>query len=546
MEKGTKILVVDDEKGICRNIAKILSKNNYEVIPALSAKEALEKMSKESFSLLISDIVMPEMNGLELLKLAKSQWPLTKVVMMTAYASTDTALKAVRLGALDYLPKPFTPNELRSTVDKALSGELQEAATTDQEKKAINVIDIDIPFDRDEVAQYTGEAYAGMLGPSDMPVVEMPAIEPAANYCLVGEMSCDIFEKLGNTCKAGIKLEVCPQKKKKSAKKEKGFDAKALIGIDQPFDFDEVAAVTGPEYVTHLHHEGLSQVPYEEVKKNVARMTAKRKEIDVDMPFDMEEVARVTGEDYAMSLSSSDMPIVEVPAAETGVDYCLVGEMSCEIFKKLGNTCKAGVKTALCPQKKAKTKGKKKGFDAKKFIGIDQPFHYDEVVSVTGPEYVENLQHEGVSFIPYEELKNRVRGLDEKAALVKAAVESELRDILVVDDEVAVNNNIRKILTKKGYRVDQAASKEEALEKIAEKAYRVVLLDLRMPGVKGLELLKAIRDERPDTSIIIITGYASIETAVETARMGAVDFVSKPFTPDEIRNATENVLRLAA
>ena len=130
MQAAARIMVVDDEARICDNVEKILSKNNYEVTRASSADEALEKMSRESFNLLISDIVMPGRNGLELLKDVKAQWPLTKAVMMTAYASTDTAIKAVRLGALDYIPKPFTPDELRRTVDDALKGELIEAATT--------------------------------------------------------------------------------------------------------------------------------------------------------------------------------------------------------------------------------------------------------------------------------------------------------------------------------------------------------------------------------------------------------------------------------
>jgi DNA-binding NtrC family response regulator len=120
------------------------------------------------------------------------------------------------------------------------------------------------------------------------------------------------------------------------------------------------------------------------------------------------------------------------------------------------------------------------------------------------------------------------------------------RNILVIDDEVAVNNNIRKILVKKGYLVDQAVTKAEALEKIEAGPYRLVLLDLKIPGVKGLELLKAVRDKNPATNVIIISGYASIETAVESARQGAVDYLPKPFTPDEIRTVTENVFRLAA
>ncbi|MGD1971923.1 MAG: response regulator, partial [Desulfobacterales bacterium] len=257
MEAPSKILVVDDEKRICHNVEKILTKNNYEVTHACSAQEALEKMAKESFSLLISDIVMPGQNGLELLKLAKKEWPLTKAIMMTAYASTSSALKAIRLGALDYIPKPFTPDELRTSVENALSGKLIEAPTTAEERETIDIIDIDIPFETDEVAKYTGDEYAKMLGRSDMPVVEVKIPEGLENFCELGSMVCDIFKKLGATCKAGTKTNECPQKKAKKGKaakkgKDQAFDATKLIGIDQPFSYKEVASITGPEYVQHL------------------------------------------------------------------------------------------------------------------------------------------------------------------------------------------------------------------------------------------------------------------------------------------------------
>ena len=120
MKTAEKILVVDDEKQICQNVEKILSGYNYEVAIAGSAEEALRKMEKESFSLLISDIVMPDINGLDLLKRVKDEWPKPKAVMMTAYASTETAVKAIRLGAMDYVCKPFTPNEVRDVTEKAV------------------------------------------------------------------------------------------------------------------------------------------------------------------------------------------------------------------------------------------------------------------------------------------------------------------------------------------------------------------------------------------------------------------------------------------
>ena len=558
METAARIMVVDDEESICRNVEKILKKSNFRIEHATSADEALARMARESFSLLISDIVMPGKNGLELLKIVKDQWPLTKAVMMTAYASTDTAMKAVRLGALDYLPKPFTPDELRNTVEHALSGELIEADIPQEERETINVIDIDIPFDHDEVAKYTGDAYADMLGPSDMPVVEVKAREPLENFCEVGTMVCDIFKKLGTTCKAGIKTSACPQKKAKKKKesarsKAKAVDTKQLIGIDQPFSYDEVASVTGPEYIRNLHHDGVSHPYYEDLKASVARMMDKGR-IDADIPFDREEVAKYTGEAYADTLGPSDMPVVEVKAREPLENFCEVGTMVCDIFKKLGTTCKAGIKTSACPQKKAKKKkaaAGKAATDTRRLMGPDLPFDCEEVAAAAGPEYVKHLVYEGTVQIPYAELKQHVAGL--AAAMPSEQIPADRRmeapegpSILVIDDEAAVNNNIRKILAKKGYAVDQAITKAEAIEKIAARPYTVVLLDLKIPGVSGLELLKTVRDNNPKTRVIIITGYASIETAVEAARMGAVGYLPKPFTPAEIRNATTQALQLAA
>jgi DNA-binding response OmpR family regulator/flavodoxin len=556
MEPTTKILVVDDEKGICQNVEKILKKNNYEVTQAVSAQDALEKMAQDSFALLISDIVMPGKNGLELLKLVKKEWPLTKAIMMTAYASTDTAMKAIRLGALDYVPKPFTPAEMRSTVEKALSGALTEAAIAPEERDAIDVIDIDLPFDAKEVADQVGEEYVNMLGRSDMPIVEVKISEPLENFCELGSMVCDIFKKLGATCKAGNKTGACPQKKAK--KKEKSAaprrgDPKKLIGIDMPFDYEEVSAATGPEYVRALDGEGVAFVPYEELKQNVARMM-KKGIIDVDMPFDRDEVAAYAGDTYTEQLTRSDVPVVEITADQPLENFCDVGSMVCDIFKKLGATCKAGNKTGACPQKKAK-KGRaaavKQTRDLRKLISIDQPYSYEEVVALTGPEFVNHLYRDETIMVPYDELKANVARLDAEmagraAAEKEAKAEPDQMHVLVIDDEVAVNNNVRKILKKKGYRVDQATSKAEALEKIDQRDYRLVLLDLKMPGVKGLELLEAIRTVQPQARVIIITGYASIETAVQTARMGAVDYVPKPFTPDEIRSATESAICLAA
>jgi DNA-binding response OmpR family regulator len=519
-------MVVDDEAGICRNVEKILTKNDFEVTSATSAREALEIMQKESFNLMITDIVMPQMNGLELLKKVKSQWPETKTLTMTAFASTDTAHRSIRLGALDYLPKPFTPAELRDMVDDALSGKLIEAKVSAEERNQIDVIDVDVPFDMDEVAEQTGEEYAKMLGRGDMPVVEVKISEPIEGFCEVGAMVCDIFKKLGATCKAGVKTSACPQLKKKKKAKAKGPDVKSLVGIDQPFSYDEVVGVTGPEYVHNLQSDGVVVSYYDELKENVALLMA-------ETPEPVE----------ALVADEVVTPEVEISVSAELEGFCEVGSMVCDIFKKLGATCKAGNKGA-CPQLKKKKKAKAKaGFDPQTMISVEMPFNIKEVAAITGSDYINYAVSDGLAQIPYAELKANYENM-----LAEEAKE-ELLDtdlILVIDDEVAVNNNIRKILGKTGYGVDQATTKEEALAKINSKAYALILLDLKIPGVHGLELLQLINDRQPKTRVIMITGYASVETAKEAARLGAIEYLPKPFTPNEIRQATDRAFKVAA
>jgi len=119
MAKG-KILIVDDEVVVCKSCERILSPEGYEVETALSGLEALEKLSQESFDIVITDLKMPGMDGMELLAKVKEKDPEIIVIMITGYSTIQTAVQAMKMGALDYIPKPFTPEELVVVVEKAL------------------------------------------------------------------------------------------------------------------------------------------------------------------------------------------------------------------------------------------------------------------------------------------------------------------------------------------------------------------------------------------------------------------------------------------
>jgi DNA-binding NtrC family response regulator len=111
---------------------------------------------------------------------------------------------------------------------------------------------------------------------------------------------------------------------------------------------------------------------------------------------------------------------------------------------------------------------------------------------------------------------------------------SEKGIIHVIDDEPVIHDILGQLLTSEGYEVDLSASGEEALEKYSSQAYDVTLLDLLMPGLDGLEVLKGIKRIDPQAVIIIITAYASVESAINAMKMGAYDYIQKPFKHDEL------------
>ncbi len=116
-----RVLVVDDEQDILDLLSELLHRWGFEAETARNGREALEKFKDQHVDLVVTDLKMPEMDGLELLRQLREENPRVPVLMLTGYPTIDTAIQAIQEGAYDYLIKPINPDELRFRIQKALA-----------------------------------------------------------------------------------------------------------------------------------------------------------------------------------------------------------------------------------------------------------------------------------------------------------------------------------------------------------------------------------------------------------------------------------------
>lgn len=114
--------------------------------------------------------------------------------------------------------------------------------------------------------------------------------------------------------------------------------------------------------------------------------------------------------------------------------------------------------------------------------------------------------------------------------------------VLVIEDNETMRSGVALVMERMGHEAVEAASGPEGLDRLQEQAFDLVITDYKMEEMNGLEVLQTVRRERPDTDVVLITAYGTIEIAVEAMKMGAVDFITKPFPPDALRLKVEKVL----
>ncbi len=249
-----KILVVDDEENVCQSIKKVLSRRGYAVSQALTVEDAVNLIKEMTFDLVITDMMIPGTSGMELLQIIKDHYPELEVIMITGYASIESAVKATKLGASAYLPKPFTPDELTKVTESTLAVKVTKAKRkterkpAEEEELAEGNINVDMPFNAREVAKQTSEEYVETLTHSDIPLPKKTAQKA---YCYTGQRECRRLVLEGRECPGECILLKKEKERAKSGARVKTMSTD-IIDVDMPFSIAEVERITGADYLNCL------------------------------------------------------------------------------------------------------------------------------------------------------------------------------------------------------------------------------------------------------------------------------------------------------
>lgn len=122
----------------------------------------------------------------------------------------------------------------------------------------------------------------------------------------------------------------------------------------------------------------------------------------------------------------------------------------------------------------------------------------------------------------------------------------EKKRALVIDDETIVLDSVGRILKEENFKVDVCASGRDGLAKAIEKEYDVVFTDLRMPDIGGMRVLRDIKRAKPAMPVVMITGYGSVKTAVQAMKLGAAEYLQKPFSPEELTAAVRSAMHISS
>lgn len=537
---SAKILVVDDEAGPRESLRMILHQE-HEVLMASNGPEALEMIREQVPDLVFLDIRMPEMEGTEVLRRIKEIAPDCEVAMITAYAAVQSAQRAMRLGALDYITKPFGVAEVEAVVERALARRREEK----EGRLLLEQLSGTISTLSDQIATSRGRPVSTRDTLAEGLASAHSSIEDKLNEVLtlssIGEVAAEVAHDLNNFLSTILfRIEIM------------------LLDLDQTQQLDPQALADGLQQIALAARDG------GEALERISAMTASSP-YDPTERVDLNEVLRSAVElsegrvDHSDRYSlmfdlDEDLPEIEGSPAGLRTVFTNLIINAYHALEESGRPGRLLVRSGHEGDRVvAEIADEGAGMTKEVLARLHEPFFTTKGEGGTGlgltVAHKVVAQHAGT--IGFESTPGVGTTVTVKLPVCQEQSRGEtspsIPTVMVIDDQSGMLVVTRKVLQTHGYNVVTAASGEEALalfEELLNDPERgtphVVITDLRMPGMMGTELASRIKELNPDTRVIILSAF------LEEAEPGELEVaelaLEKPYDLQELSRIVGELL----
>jgi CheY-like chemotaxis protein len=533
MPEQPAILLIEDEVNLRHNLTVLLEGEGYRVVSVEDGAEGICKLQEEPFDLVITDVVMPEVDGFKVMEYLRDYAPDVVAVTITAYASTESAIEALRRGAYDYLAKPFDVDLMQMVVKRALEkarrqkefhqymGELERQV----EEHTRNLVEAKIHLEQSiEELRATQEQ-----------------LVQTERFRALGEVTTSVAHDLGDSLAMIV-----------------GFAH--VLAETAPADGQMKAQLEHIGEVARGCHEivkGLINFPWKPATEKVqTHLNAVCEEMLAGLPYQT-DLSHIIIE---RRLDSSLPPIMADPhqLLQAFTNIALIG---CRVISRNGGEGSLTVETKWgdsliqvgfqveVPGIMTSPSGELLNpfLSTREDPGsLDLRLAYRMLKEHGGKVAVHSIPGEGVIYIvdlPIHEASPSIFMLsaDELAFLRR-------RRVLVVDAVAENRILLQEVVRHLGHGADAGSSAQEALQKIAERHYDLVITDMHLPGMDGLALYQRLREQRPELAdrVIFISGrLLSDEIDTFCNRVGC-PLIKKPFSVVDIDMAMRQALGVGA
>jgi len=506
MVKGGRILVVDDEPGMRDFLIYELQEEGYQTAFACNGEEALEKIKNENFQVVVTDIKMPKMDGLELLEKAKKISPYLEFIMVTGYAQIENAVKAMKEGAYDFLSKPYELNEILVVIEKAL----EKSELRQDRDIAVELSRVKSEF----LATMSHEIRTPMnavIGMSDL-LEETPLSIEQREYVRVLKRGGETLMNLINNILDLSKVESGNLELEKTE-----------------FNLEELSEQVMELMAYRAHEKGL-ELAFQispEVPINLMGDPNRLKQVLVNLIGN------------ALKFTEKGEVVLEVKSVERADDKCRI------LFsvKDTGiGIPKEKLEQIFDPftQADASTTRKYGG------TGLGLTISKKLVERMGGGIEVTSQPGQGTTFyftLPFEIRKG---GSIQEASPI---ISLKGLKVLLVDDNATNRLILSHILVSWGAQVTQAESGEAAISELkrstaANQSYQLLLLDCRMPKMDGFQLIEEIKKDSnfEQMTIMMLTSDARYGDIARAQKLGVSRYLTKPVKKMELFNTLTSTL----